>query len=95
MAVLTTFKIEGDPDELLAQKKEKIDPISMEKAREHGGSAHIVVRAEDGLQVFNIWESLEGSEKMAEEMRPVAQEAGMPRPTGWQQWEILQHETPS
>jgi hypothetical protein len=92
MSVLTTFKIEGDADELMAAKKERLDPIFADEAKANGNLVHIVVREDDGIRVINVWETLEGSEKTAE---TVSSKIGddLPRPTQWHSNEILQHET--
>ncbi|HEX8745485.1 MAG TPA: hypothetical protein VF712_20350 [Thermoleophilaceae bacterium] len=94
MAYLTTFRIEGDPDELLRFKQEKMDPIVAPAARENGAIEHIVVRTEGGIMIVNLWETVEGSEKTAEVAAKAAQENGMPGspPQGWESYEIVQRE---
>jgi hypothetical protein len=94
VAILTTMKIKGDPDELLRQKKEKIDPIAQEIARANGGIEHLVAKTEDGLLIVNLWENVEGMEKTAAEIGKKAQEEGMAAPTDWHQYELVQRETP-
>ena len=94
MAVLTQFKIKGDADELLAFKREHLDPIFEPTARENGILEHVVCRADDGLLIVNVWETLEGSERTAAVVGPKAREAGSASPpTEWQANEILQRET--
>ena len=91
MAVLTMFKIPGDPDDLLPRMKETIDPIVEPVARENGAIEHIKCRADDGVLIVNLWETLEGSEKTAEQVRPKIEEAvggDAPAPTDWQSFEI-------
>jgi hypothetical protein len=92
MAVLTTFKIQGDPDELVAAKRERVDPIVEPIATANGRIEHITCKTDDGLLIVNVWETLEGSEKTAQEVRPKIEEeaAGedVPRPTDWTSYEI-------
>ena len=95
MAYLTTFRIQGDPGELLRKKNEHLDPISQPKARELGAIEHIVVKTDDGLMIVNLWETADGSEKMAEAVGPKARELDLPPPTDWQSYEIVQREVPS
>lgn len=92
MAILTSFKIPGDPDELLAEKQEKLDPIAREVATANGIIAQIVAREDDGLRIYNVWETVEGMERTSEEIRPRAAELGLGEPTDWRQFEVLQHE---
>ena len=95
MAYLTTFRIEGDPDELLRFKQEVMDPKVAPAARENGAIEHIVVRTDSGLMIVNLWETIEGSEKTAEVARQAAQEAGGEAgapPRDWQSFEIVQRE---
>ena len=94
MAILTMMKVDGDPDELLRLKQEKIDSVSKEVAAANGGLEHLVARTDDGLLIVNLWENEEGMQKAAQEITPRAKELGMPRPTDWQQFELVQRETP-
>jgi hypothetical protein len=94
MAYLTTFRIEGDPDELLRAKQEKMDPVIAPVARDNGAIEHIVCRTDGGIQIFNLWENLEGSEATNEVAQRTAQEMGLPGgpPQGWQAFEVVQRE---
>ncbi len=60
MRRLTIIRASGDPDELLASKREHIDPVMKRKAKEYGHLIHIAARSDDGLVVINLWESEEG-----------------------------------
>ena len=92
MAYLTTFRIEGDPDELLSVKQEKMDPVVAPVAQENGAIEHIVVRTDSGIMIVNLWETLDGSERTAEVAGRAAQEHGMPGgpPQDWQSYEVVQ-----
>lgn len=92
MTVLTSFEFKGDPDQLLKDKNEKVDPIFMDVAPDKGFIAHMVARSDDGLVVFNVWESLEASEKVADIVRPQAMALGLPAPTNWKVYELVQRE---
>jgi hypothetical protein len=95
MAFVTTFRIDGDPDELLKFKNEVLDPVIEPIARENGAIEHIACKGDGGLVIFNLWETLEGSEKAADAARDAIQSGGhedAPRPTGWQSYEIVQRE---
>ena len=80
---VSIMKSVGDPDELLAIKREQMDPFMGEIAR-------------DGLMAINLWEREEGRHSMAEEVRSDRelrrrmQESGMREPevTGY---EVVQH----
>ena len=95
MPIVTTFKILGDPDEMLREKKEKVDPIVQDLAPDNGGIEHLVARADDGLLIINVWENEEGMQKISDAVRDKAQELGLQgEPTDWHQYELLQRETP-
>ena len=72
--------------------KETIDPIVEPVARSNGAIEHIKVKTDDGVMIVNLWETLEGSEKTAEEVRPKIEEAmggqGPEGPEDWQSYEI-------
>lgn len=82
MPVVSMMRFEGDPDELAATIRERLEPVSMRLAPAHGGLANIVARTDDGVLVINLWEHEEGRHAMADE--PEIQEAvrasGLPRP---------------
>jgi hypothetical protein len=94
MAYVTTFRIEGDPDELLKFKHEVMDPKVAPAARENGAIEHIVVKTDSGIMFVNLWETIEGSERTAEVARETAQAAGqeLSPPQDWQAYEIVQRE---
>jgi hypothetical protein len=95
MAFVTTFRIEGDPDQLLKFKHETMDPVVEPIARENGIIEHITCKTDSGIVIFNLWETIEGSEKTAEAARGAAEgQGGEPpsSPTDWQSYEIVQRE---
>jgi hypothetical protein len=94
VAILTTMKLNGDPDELLRIKHEKLDPVTTELAGENGGLEHLVAKTDEGLLIVNLWESVEGMERMAAEVGPQAEKMGMPAPSEWHQYELVQRVTP-
>ena len=60
MQRLTIIRTSGDPDELLASKREHIDPVMRRKAGDYGLLAHIAARGDDGIVVVNLWDSRGG-----------------------------------
>jgi hypothetical protein len=73
MGRLTIIRTPGDPDELLAVKREHIDPVMERRAGDYGLLVHVAARAPDGIVVVNVWESAEGSDRAAQD--PEIQEA--------------------
>jgi heme-degrading monooxygenase HmoA len=63
MRRLTIMRASGDPDQLLAAKREHIDPVMERRAGEYGHISHVAARTPDGMIVINLWESAEGSEQ--------------------------------
>jgi steroid delta-isomerase-like uncharacterized protein len=88
MAVLSVMAIEGDADKLVATMQEKLDPIARRKAPQYGGISSTVVRTDDGIKIFNLWETEEGRHKMADdpEIQEALRGAGFPEPhfTGYE-----------
>jgi hypothetical protein len=93
MAVLSIMKIQGDADELV-QKLESIADVSERKARQYGGISTTVVRTDDGIKVFNLWEAEEGRHQMADdpEIQQALRDAGFPKPA-FKGYEVLLHRT--
>ena len=67
MRRLTIMSATGDPDDLLAAKREHIDPVMNRRAVEFGNIFHVAARTPDGMIVINLWESEEGSEQAAQD----------------------------
>ena len=67
MRRLTIMRASGDPDKLLAAKRENIDPVMESRAEEFGNIFHVAARTPDGMMVINLWESAEGSEQAAQD----------------------------
>ncbi|MBA2241206.1 MAG: hypothetical protein H0W09_08225 [Solirubrobacterales bacterium] len=93
MAILTMFEVHGDPDEIVAKQDEAIMPRAMELAPQTGGISNTIVKTEDGVMIVNLWEDEEGMRKFSEEIRPLAQGAGLEQ-TNWRMFEVLRHRTP-
>ncbi len=73
MRRLTIMRATGNPDELLAAKRDHIDPVMQRRAGEYGFISHVAARTPDGMVIVNLWESEEGSEQAAQD--PELQEA--------------------
>jgi steroid delta-isomerase-like uncharacterized protein len=88
MPVLSIMKIEGDPDDLVARMEATIDPVAMRKAPGYGAISSTIVRAGDGIKIFNLWETDEGRHRMADdpEVQAAVRAAGFPAPnfTGYE-----------
>jgi hypothetical protein len=82
MAVVTMMRFAGDPDELWAKVRDRVDPVTTRLSREHGRIANVVARTDDGIVVINLWETEEGRQAMAEEpeVQQAVGAAGLPRP---------------
>ena len=66
---LTIFTIPGNPDELFKFKHAVMDPIITAKGAEYGELLHVAVRNPDGsgITIVNLWESVEGSDRAAQD----------------------------
>jgi steroid delta-isomerase-like uncharacterized protein len=88
MPVLSIMKIEGDADDLVARMTATVDPIAARKAPGYGAISSTIVRVDDGIKVFNLWQTEEGRQKMADdpEVQAAIREAGLPAPafTGYE-----------
>lgn len=83
MQRLTIMRTFGQPEDLLAAKREHIDPVVKAKAGEYGHILHVAALAPDGMIVVNVWESEEGAEQAAEDpdiqrARDAMRESGAP-----------------
>jgi hypothetical protein len=77
MAILTSFKVAGDPHDLLASGRELMG--GMGHPGNEGNLAQIVVNEGDGVRIFELWESEDAPQQL-----PTQQER--------RQWDVLLHE---
>jgi steroid delta-isomerase-like uncharacterized protein len=92
MAVLSVMSIQGDPGDLVARLKEKIEPVARRKAGQYGAISSTVVRTDDGNKIFNLWKTEEGRQRMADDpdVRQALQSAGFPEPS-FKAKDVLSH----
>jgi hypothetical protein len=89
MAIVTMFKVSGDPDELLRITREELGPVVDETAPANGRISSTIARTDTGLMIINVWEDEEGMRRTAERVGPIARERGMPEQEDWQMYEVL------
>jgi|tagenome__1003787_1003787.scaffolds.fasta_scaffold20731971_2 hypothetical protein len=91
MAILTTFRHVGDPDEIMRIAQEKVRPTAQEAGGEEGRISITVVRTEDGVMMVSLWETEEGMRRAAARLEPVARASGLPPQRDWRMYEVLAH----
>ena len=62
---LTVINIKGDADQILQAKREFVDPVMQDKARQYGGIWSVTARTDDGIMIVNLWPDEESSERAA------------------------------
>lgn len=77
--------IDGDPQQLLAAKREHMDPVVTRLAPKHGAVASVTVATDTGIATYNIWRDASGAAAFTQE--PEAQQAqrasGLPAPSSF------------
>ncbi len=73
MAVLAMVKLKGDPDRLLAAKREFMDPVAERVFPDSGHTWQVTARSDEGLLIFNLWKDDEGRDRANAD--PAMQEA--------------------
>ncbi|HJQ49165.1 MAG TPA: hypothetical protein VJ838_01455 [Gaiellaceae bacterium] len=62
MAVLAMVKLSGDPEKLLAAKRQFMDPVAAQVFPQHGHVWQVIARGDEELVIMNLWEDEEGRE---------------------------------
>jgi hypothetical protein len=91
MAILTTFKHTGDPDEMFKLAEDKVRPAAQQAGGEEGQISSTIVRTSDGIMLVNLWETEEGMRRAAERIGSVARASGLPPQQDWRMYEVLHH----
>lgn len=88
MAFLSIHTMEGDPDDLLARKRQHMDPVVDRLAPTFGAIWSVTSKTENGIITVNLWSSPEGAARFSQE--PEAQQAqresGLPRPASFERF---------
>ena len=90
MTCVTMFRVPGDPADVLAAKREHVDPVAREAAEDVGALAHIVCNDGDGILVINVFADPSASEEMVARVRPVAEANGLAPPEDWRIYDVEQ-----
>lgn len=81
----TIHTLDGDPDELLAAKREFFDPIVAQHAPRFGAVSTVTVRTDDGLTVYNLWNDAAGAAGFTAlpEIQRAQAMSGLPMPSSF------------
>ena len=81
MALLSIHTMEGDPDDLLARKRQHMDPVTERLAPAYGALVSVTSRTKTGILTVNVWETPEGAAAFSQdpEAQRAQQESGLPR----------------
>ena len=61
MAFLSVHTMEGDPDDLLARKRQHMDPVVQRLAPSFGAIWSVTARTDKGIITVNLWSTPEGA----------------------------------
>lgn len=88
MAFLSMHTMDGDPDDLLARKRQHMDPVVQRLAPGFGAIWSATARTGKGIITVNLWDSAEGAAQFSRQ--PEAQEAqrasGLPSPSSFERF---------
>jgi len=81
MALLSIHTMEGDPDDLLARKRQHMDPVTERLAPAYGALVSVTSRTKTGILTVNVWETPEGAAAFSQdpEAQRAQRESGLPR----------------
>ena len=81
MAFLSIHTMEGDPDDLLARKRQHMDPVTERLGPAFGALVPVTSRTKTGIVTVNVWETPEGAAAFSQEPEAVRahQASGLPR----------------
>lgn len=81
----TIHTLDGDPDELLAAKREHFDPVVAEHAPRFGAISTVTVRTRQGLTIYNLWRDGAGARAFTglPEIQIAQQTSGLPAPSSF------------
>jgi heme-degrading monooxygenase HmoA len=86
MAFLSLHTMDGDPDDLLARKRQHMDPVVQRLAPGFGAIWSVTATTGKGIITVNLWDSAEGAARFSQ--HPEAQHAqrasGLPPPSSFE-----------
>ena len=88
MAFLSIHTMEGDPEDLLARKRQHMDPVTERLAPSFGALVSVTSRTKTGIVTVNVWETPEGAAAFSQDPEAVRahQASGLPRPATFERF---------
>jgi hypothetical protein len=82
MAFMSIHTMEGDPDELLARKRQHMDPVAERLAPKFGAIWSATAKTSNGIITINLWHNPKDAARFTRhpEARQAQQASGLPRP---------------
>jgi hypothetical protein len=93
MTFTSVHKMLGDPDDLLARKREHMDPVVERLAPAHGAILSITAKSEDGIVTVNVWETAEGAAAFTRDAEALAAQrtSGLPMPASFERYDEAEY----
>lgn len=88
MAFLSIHTMEGDPDDLLARKRQHMGPVVEKLAPGLGAIWSVTAPTDTGIITVNLWSTAEGAARFSQEpeARQAQQASGLPQPATFQRF---------
>ena len=82
----TVHTLDGDPEELLARKREYFDPVVAAHAHRFGAISTVTLSTQAGLIVYNLWETEDGAREFTglPEIQQAQEESKLPMPSSFE-----------
>jgi heme-degrading monooxygenase HmoA len=79
----------GDPNELLEQKRQSMDPVVERLAPGFGAILSVTVRTDDGITTYNLWDSADGAAAFTQHPEAIEaqKESGLPMPSAFERYD--------
>ena len=93
MAFLSIHTMEGDPDDLLARKRQHMDPVVERLAPGFGAVASVTSRTASGIITVNLWATADGAAASSQNQEALhAQRApGLPKPATFERFPVAEY----
>jgi hypothetical protein len=88
MTFLSIHTMEGNPDDLLARKRQHMDPVVQRLAPAYGAIWSVTAKTSNGIITVNLWNNPEDAARFAQEpeARQAQQASGLPQPATFERF---------
>ena len=91
MAFLSIHTMGGDPDDLLARKRQHMDPVVERLAPSFGAVASVTSKTASCIITVNLWAIADGAAAFSQNALRAQHASGLPKPATFERFPVAEY----